>query len=177
MDGRLFRFEDDERLCTLEDMTDDVAFAVRHDDPDGSTVVGFAEWVNDVFTAYDVIDVGLDELVGYWVRDMVDKDPDALYACTGFREVNATGDAVYEDMKTGETLDFAQVAERVKGYVCGGNAYVMCDFSVWADRSLRPYTVMTENLPIGYYVTTWVSYLDICEPETFEKVSGCRRVS
>lgn len=174
---RMFRFEDGERLRTLEEMVDDVAFAVRNGDPDGSTVVGFANWVNDVFTAYDVIDTGLDELVGYWLRDLIDRDPDELYACTGYREVHAQSEAVYEDMKTGERMDFAQVAERVKGYVCGGNAYVMCDFAVWADKSVRPYTVMTENQPIGYYVTTWVSYLDICEPEDFERVSGCRRVS
>ena len=83
---RMFRFEDGERLRTLEEMTDDVAFAVRNDDPDGSTVVGFANWVNDAFTAYDVIDVGLDRLVGYWLRDLIDRDPDELYECTGYRE-------------------------------------------------------------------------------------------
>lgn len=87
MDDRRFRFEDDERLRTLQEMADDVAFAVKHDDADGNTVVGFANWVNDVFTAYDVIGADLDDLVGFWVCDMVDKDPDALYACTGFREV------------------------------------------------------------------------------------------
>lgn len=87
MTGKLFRFEDDERLRTLQEMADDVAFAVKHDDADGNTVVGFANWVNDVFTAYDVIGADLDDLVGFWVCDMVDKDPDALYACTGFREV------------------------------------------------------------------------------------------
>lgn len=87
---RMFRFEDEGRLRTLEEMTDDVAFAVRNGDPDGSTVVGFANWVNDVFTAYDVIDVGLDRLVGYWLRDLIDRDPDGLYACTGFREAKVT---------------------------------------------------------------------------------------
>lgn len=85
--GVMYRFEDDDRLVTFDEMAEDVVFAVEHDDFDGNTVVGFATWLNDQFTAWDVLGVSTRSLIGIWVEHLAVNDPDELYACTGYREV------------------------------------------------------------------------------------------
>ena len=84
---RRWRFEDDDRTVTFEEMVEDVAFAVEHDDPDGNTVVAFAVWLNETYTAWDVLGVSTGFLIRLWVECLALTDPDALYACTGYREV------------------------------------------------------------------------------------------
>ena len=89
MDDRRYRFEDDDRTVTFDEMVDDVTFAVNgaNDDPDGSTVVAFAVWLNETYTAWDVLGVSTGFLIRLWVECLALTDPDALYACTGYREV------------------------------------------------------------------------------------------
>ena len=84
---RRYRFEDDDRTVTFDEMVDDVTFAVEHDDYDGNTVVGFAIWLNDTYTAWNVLGVSTEVFVRRWVECLALTDPDELYASTGFREV------------------------------------------------------------------------------------------
>lgn len=87
MDDRRYRFEDDDRTVTFDEMVEDVTFAVEHDDPDGNTVVGFAIWLNDTYTAWDVLGVSTEFLIRLWAEYLALTDPDELYASTGYREV------------------------------------------------------------------------------------------
>lgn len=84
---RRYRFEDDDRTVTFEEMVDDVTFAVVHDDPDGNTVMGFANWLTETFTARDVFCVSAETFIKLWVECLALTDPDELYATTGYREV------------------------------------------------------------------------------------------
>lgn len=48
----------------------------------------FATWLNDTFTAWDVYDAPYAAMfVELWVQHLAETDPDMLYECTGYREV------------------------------------------------------------------------------------------
>ena len=85
----MYEFEDSGNRVSLEEMMQDVADILPYDDEDSQSVTAFAIWLNNTFTAWDVAGMSMECLIKLWVGDLACKDPDELYANTGYREVRA----------------------------------------------------------------------------------------
>lgn len=84
---RMYEYENTGNRVSLEDMKLEVSTRPNLGWDDDMTTE-FAVWLNDTFTPWDVFDAPYAAMfVEQWVQHLAETDPEMLYECTGYREV------------------------------------------------------------------------------------------